>query len=72
MKSRTKRQLKNFVLYALIAVFVIGGGFLVWLPVGDPAPQPTPLPPLNELPVQDLPPDQSGTVPDGGAVPVGP
>lgn len=86
MKGKTKRRLKNLVLYGLIGVFAIGT-LLLYLPVSSP-PQNTP-PPLDALPeAQQQAPLQNGgnpapgqgqnpgqdpaAQPPGQAVPVGP
>lgn len=83
MKNKTKNRLKQFVIYFLVAVFVIGS-LLIYLPIGQPSPQTTPPPALDSIPgaqggnpaqpeIQTQPqPGQGGQPPEGQAPPAAP
>ncbi len=49
MKTKTKNRLKQFTVYFLVAVFVVGT-LLIYLPIGEPSTQTTPPPALNGIP----------------------
>ena len=80
MKGKTKKRLKNVVLWLLVAVFV-AGTLLLYLPITQPAPETEP-PAIEDIPdAQNQPvPVQNGAgagVPADGtdpnqAVPIGP
>lgn len=61
MKSKTKKKLKQFVLYLLVIVFVLGT-ILLYLPVSNtPQNNPPPLNQLQNIPQNNPPPAQPPT-----------